>query len=100
MISGYLSFLIVMKQDSYASGVIEIQDGQKPVQTGLFSFARHPMYQAVTVLYTFVPLVQCSYYALFPMIFIPILLVIRIRNEEKVLLKDLKGYEEYIKKVK
>jgi protein-S-isoprenylcysteine O-methyltransferase Ste14 len=100
MIAGYLLFFIVMKQNSYASRVIEIQEEQKLIDTGLYSFVRHPMYFAATILYGFSPLILGSYFAMIPMIFIPLLLVIRIRNEEKVLLKGLKGYEEYMKKAK
>jgi len=100
MMSGYLMFFIVMKQNTYASRVIEIQDEQKLIDTGLYSFVRHPMYLAGTILYGFAPLVLGSYYALIPAVFIPILLIIRIKNEEKVLVKGLKGYAEYMKKVR
>ncbi len=58
------------------------------------------MYLASTILFGFSPLVLGSYYALIPMAFIPVLLIIRITNEEEVLLKGLKGYEKYMKKVK
>jgi protein-S-isoprenylcysteine O-methyltransferase Ste14 len=97
---GYLMFFIVMKQNSYASRVIEIQKEQKLIETGLYSVVRHPMYLAATILFGFSPLVLGSYYALIPMLFIPILLIIRIKNEEKVLMNGLKGYDEYMKKVR
>ena len=100
MMSGYLMFFIVMKQNTYASRVIEIQDEQKLIDTGLYSFVRHPMYLGAIILYGFAPLVLGSFYALIPMVFIPILLIIRIKNEEKVLVNGLKGYDEYMKRVK
>ena len=100
MMSGYLIFFIVMKQNTYASRVIEIQDEQKLIDTGLYSFVRHPMYLGAIILYGFAPLVLGSFYALIPMVFIPILLIIRIKNEEKILVNGLKGYNEYMKKVK
>lgn len=100
MLSGYLMFFVVMKQNSYASRVVEIQDEQKLIDTGLYSFVRHPMYLAGMILYGFSPLVLGSYYALIPMILIPVLLIIRIKNEEKVLIEGLKGYDSYMKKVK
>jgi protein-S-isoprenylcysteine O-methyltransferase Ste14 len=100
MITGYFMFFVVMKQNSYASRVIEIQDEQKLIDTGMYSFVRHPMYFSATILYFFVPLVLGSYYAMIPMVFMPGLLAIRILNEEKVLLKGLKGYDEYMKKVR
>jgi len=100
MISGYLMFFIVMRQNTYASRVIEIEDEQKLIDTGLYSIVRHPMYLAATILFGFAPLVLGSFYGLIPMVFIPILLIIRIKNEEKVLKNGLKGYDEYMKKVK
>jgi len=100
VISGYLMIFLVMRQNTYASRVIEIQDEQKLIDTGLYSFVRHPMYSGAIILYGFAPLVLGSFYALIPMVFIPILLIIRIRNEEKVLKEGLKGYVEYMKRVK
>lgn len=100
MMSGYLMFFIVMKQNTFASRVIEIQDEQKLIDTGLYSFVRHPMYLASLILFGFVPLVLGSFYGLIPMAFIPLLLVIRIRNEEKVLTSGLKGYDKYMENVK
>jgi protein-S-isoprenylcysteine O-methyltransferase Ste14 len=100
MITGYVMFFIVMKQNSYASRVIEIQEEQKLIDTGLYSLVRHPMYLAATILYFFSPLVLGSFYSMIPMIFMPLLLVIRIKNEERVLLNGLKGYDQYMKKVK
>jgi len=97
MMSAYLMFFIVMEQNTYASRVIEIQDEQKLINTGLYSFIRHPMYLAGTILFGFAPLVLGSFYALIPVIFIPVLLVIKIMNEEKVLINGLKGYEQYMK---
>jgi len=100
MMTGYLIFFIVMRQNTYASRIIEITDGQKLIDTGLYSHVRHPMYLGATILYGFAPLVLGSFYALIPMIFLPLLLILRIKNEEKVLVKGLKGYEEYMKMVK
>lgn len=100
MVTGYAMFFMVMRQNSYASRIIEIQEDQKLIDTGLYSIVRHPMYLSATILYFFAPLVLGSYYAMISMIFMPGLLVIRIKNEEKVMLAGLKGYDEYMKKVK
>ncbi len=100
VLTGYFLFFLVMRQNSYASRVIEIQQEQKLIDTGLYSLVRHPMYMAATLLFGFAPLVLGSYYSMIPMIFIPVLLIIRLKNEEKVLKNGLKGYEEYMKKVK
>lgn len=100
MLCGYVMFFMVMKQNSYASRVIEIQEEQKLIDTGLYSVVRHPMYTAATLLFFFAPLVLGSFYGLISSLFIPFLLVIRIKNEEKVLLNGLKGYDLFMKKVK
>ena len=100
MVSGYVMFMVVMMQNRYASRVIEIQQEQKVIDTGLYSVVRHPMYLAATVLYLFSALVLGSYYALIPMVVLPFLLAYRILNEEKVLINGLPGYDQYMKKVK
>lgn len=100
MAGGYFMFFIVMKQNSYASRVIEIQEDQKLIDTGLYGVVRHPMYLAATVMYSVMPLVLGSWWGLIPVILLPVLLAIRILNEENVLKNNLSGYEEYMKKVK
>jgi protein-S-isoprenylcysteine O-methyltransferase Ste14 len=100
MISGYGMFIAVMIQNRYASRVIEIQESQKLIDTGLYSVVRHPMYLAAIILYLSSALVLGSFYALLPMMVLPFLLGFRVINEEKVLVTGLPGYEEYRKKVK
>jgi len=100
MVGGYLMFVMVMNQNRYASRVVEIQEGQKVIDTGLYSVVRHPMYLAMIVLYLSASLVLGSYYALIPMAIFLSTLVIRITNEEKVLRAGLPGYADYAKKVR
>ena len=100
MILGYVMFVMVMIQNRYASRIIEIQHEQRLIDTGLYSIVRHPMYTAAIILFLSSSLVLGSYYALIPMLFLPILLAFRIINEEKVLLSGLPGYDAYIKKVR
>jgi len=100
MLAGYIMFIVVMLQNRYASRVIEIQNEQKLIDSGLYSVVRHPMYLAATILYMSSSLVLGSYYALIPMSVLPFLLAFRIVNEEKVLMTGLPGYEEYTRKVK
>jgi protein-S-isoprenylcysteine O-methyltransferase Ste14 len=100
MVGGYAMFFSVMNQNRYASRVIEIQEGQKLIDTGLYSVVRHPMYLSMIVLYLSASLVLGSYYALIPMAVFLLTLTIRITNEEKVLFAGLPGYEAYAKKVR
>ena len=83
VVSGYILFIIVMRQNSYASRVIEIQQNQKVIDYGLYSKVRHPMYVAAIIIMLSSPLVLGSYYALIPMALYPLIIIFRIKNEEK-----------------
>lgn len=100
MLGGYAMFVAVMNQNRYASRVVEIQEGQKLIDTGLYAVVRHPMYLSMVVLYLSAGLVLGSYWALLPMTAFLSTLVIRIRNEEQVLLGGLPGYADYVKRVR
>ncbi len=97
---GYFMFFMVMKQNTYASRVVEIQDNQKIIDTGLYSVVRHPMYTAIILVYCSAALVLGSYFALIQSLAWPLIFAFRIRNEEKVMMNGLEGYSDYTKKVK
>jgi protein-S-isoprenylcysteine O-methyltransferase Ste14 len=98
---GYCMIIMVLRENSYASRVVEVEKGQTVIDTGPYAVVRHPMYLATMILYAFTPTALGSYWALLPMwLIIPILTVLRIPNEEEVLKRDLPGYEEYMQKVK
>jgi len=92
---GYLLVLWVFKENSYASRTIEVVAGQKVISTGPYAIIRHPMYLGVLVMYLATPMALGSWWA-FPIfvLLVPII-IYRILNEEKVLLRDLPGYYEY-----
>ena len=89
-----------MRENAYLSRTVEVQQDQKVVDTGLYGIVRHPMYAATVLLYLAMPIVLGSWCALLVMLVYPILIVFRIRNEEKVLENGLAGYAEYKSKVK
>jgi protein-S-isoprenylcysteine O-methyltransferase Ste14 len=97
---GYVLIFFVFRQNSYASRVVEVAESQKVISTGLYSFVRHPMYLGVLIMYIPTPVALGSWWGLIPMAGIPLALVLRILNEEKVLCRDLPGYTEYCKKTK
>lgn len=97
---GYVMNVRVMLENSYASRVVEVQEKQKLIDTGLYAIVRHPMYLAVIPIYVFSPLVLGSFIGLIPGLLFPFTLVLRIKNEEKVLLEGLEGYADYTKRVK
>ncbi|MBI9098138.1 MAG: isoprenylcysteine carboxylmethyltransferase family protein [Spirochaetaceae bacterium] len=100
MVLGFSLSGVVMRQNRFASRTIEIQNGQKVIDTGLYSVIRHPMYLSGLLLYCPMPLVLGSVYVfILTLIITPFLMAIRILNEEKVLKEQLAGYEEYMQKV-
>jgi len=100
ILSGYLLIFFVFRQNSYASRVVEVDKSQKVITTGLYSIVRHPMYLGVLIMYIPTPVALGSYWGLIPMATIPLAIVLRILNEEKVLSNDLPGYKEYCQKTR
>ena len=96
----YAVYAEVLRENTYLSRTIEVQEDQKVIDTGLYGIVRHPMYTATVFLFLSMPLVLGSVISFVIMLcYIPII-VKRIRNEELVLEEGLPGYREYIKKVK
>lgn len=100
VVLGYLFVFLVFKENSYASRVVEVQEGQQVISTGPYGVIRHPMYLGVLVMFLATPIALGSYMAVVPFAFLPVSLVFRIRNEEKVLREELPGYKEYCEKVR
>lgn len=100
IILGYVLVFFVFRENSYTSRTVEVMKGQKLTTTGPYSVIRHPMYAGVMMMYLAMPLALGSYWALVPFVLTVAILFWRIMNEEKVLLKGLKGYKAYMKKVK
>ena len=96
----YLLYAEVMRENAYLSRTIRVEEGQKVVDTGLYALVRHPMYMATILLFLMIPLVLGSWYALIAFAFYPAIIIWRLKDEEKLLAKELPGYEDYMKKVK
>ena len=97
---GYGLYAEVMRENAYLSRTVKVEEGQTVVSTGLYGIVRHPMYLASVLMFLSIPLVMGSWYALIPFAFYPVLMVVRILDEEKLLTAELSGYEEYKRKVK
>lgn len=97
---GYGMYAEVMRENAYLSRTIEVQEGQQLIDSGLYGIVRHPMYTATILMFMAIPLVLGSFWALFVFAIYPILMVLRIQNEEQVLAKGLAGYPEYQKRIK
>jgi protein-S-isoprenylcysteine O-methyltransferase Ste14 len=98
--AGYALFFLVLRENSYASRVVEVTEGQKVISSGPYALVRHPMYLGAMTMYVFSPLALGSYVALIPAVLIIPILVARIRNEEQVLAQELPGYTEYMQRTR
>ena len=100
VIFGYILYGVVLRENTYLSRTIEVQEDQKVIDTGLYGVVRHPMYTATIILFLAMPLVLASPLSfLIMLLYIP-LIAKRIRNEETVLEQGLEGYSEYKQRVK
>ena len=99
-IISYILYAEILRENMYLLRTIKVNKEQKLIDTGLYKIVRHPMYLITIPLFLSMPLILDSLISFIVFLIYPILIIIRINNEEKVLEKDLKGYKEYQKKVK
>ena len=96
----YVLYAEVLRENMYLSRIIEIQENQKVIDTGLYGIVRHPMYSSTILLFLSIPLVLGSLFSFLIFLVYPVIIAKRIRSEEQVLEQGLKGYIEYKKKVR
>ena len=96
----YVLYAEVLRENTYLSRTIEVQQGQKVIDTGLYGIVRHPMYSATLLLFLAMPLVLGSVYAFLIFLVYPFIIAARIRGEEAFLEQELDGYAAYKQKVK
>ena len=96
----YALYAEVMRENAYLSRTIQVEQGQKVVDTGLYGIVRHPMYAVTILLFLMIPLILGSWYALIAFAFYPAIIIVRLKNEEALLTRELAGYAEYKQKVK
>lgn len=99
-LASYAIYAEVMRENAYLSRTIKVEQGQKVVDTGLYGIVRHPMYMATLLLFTMMPIVLGSWYALIVFALYPAIIIVRLKDEEELLTRELPGYAEYKKKVK
>ncbi len=97
---GYAITFIALRENEYASRTVQVEKGQKVIDTGPYSVVRHPMYSGVSLMFAFLPLALGSWWALLGVPPLLILLGLRALEEEKLLLRELPGYGEYCKRVR
>ena len=96
----YILYAEVLRENTYLSRTIEVQENQKVIDTGLYGIVRHPMYMTTILLFLSMPLILGSIFSFVIFLVYPLIIAKRIKNEEEVLEKDLQGYTEYKEKVK
>ena len=99
-IVAYVLYAEVLRENTFLSRTITVDENQKVVDTGLYKIVRHPMYAITILLFLTIPLILGSIISFIIFLIYPLLMVKRIRNEEEVLEKELIGYKEYEKNVK
>jgi len=96
----YILYAEVLRENTYLSRTIEVQENQKVIDTGLYGIVRHPMYSVTLLLFLSMPLVLGSVYAFLIFLAYPFIIAHRLKHEEEFLEKELNGYREYKQKVK
>lgn len=96
----YLLYAEVLRENTYLSRTIEVQEGQKVIDTGLYGIVRHPMYSVTLLLFLAMPLVLGSLISFVIFLAYPFIIAARIKGEEKFLAEELEGYKEYKNKVR
>lgn len=96
----YVLYAEVLRENVYLSRTVEVQEGQKVIDTGLYGIVRHPMYMATLLLFLSMPFVLGSLISFVFFLAYPAIIIKRLRAEEQFLEKELQGYTEYKKKVK
>ncbi len=99
-IIAYIIYAEVLRENTYLSRTIEVQEGQKVIDTGLYGVVRHPMYSATLLLFLSMPLVLGSVWSFLIFLAYPFIIAARLKDEEKFLEEELEGYREYKEKVK
>ena len=99
-IIAYILYAEVLRENTYLSRTIEVQENQKVIDTGLYGIVRHPMYAVTILLFLTIPLILGSIISFIIFLIYPFIIAKRIKNEEVILEKDLNGYSEYKKKVR
>lgn len=100
LLAAYALYAEVLRENAYLSRTVKVEEGQTVVDTGMYAIIRHPMYAVTVLLFLMIPLVLGSWYALIAFAFYPAVIVVRLKDEEELLTRELPGYCAYKQKVK
>jgi protein-S-isoprenylcysteine O-methyltransferase Ste14 len=99
-LAGYAITALTLRENSFASRTIRVEEGQSVITTGPYAVVRHPMYLGLVLMMLAAPVALGSWWALLPALVTPVTLAMRIGDEEAVLLEQLPGYEDYTRRVR
>lgn len=99
-LTAYALYAEVLRENTYLSRIIEVQENQKVIDSGLYGIVRHPMYSVTLLLFLAMPLILGSWISFIIFLVYPFIIARRIKNEEDFLENNLQGYKEYKKKVR
>ena len=99
-IIAYILYGEVLRENTFLTRTIKVENNQKVVETGFYGVVRHPMYSITILLFLSMPIILNSPFSFIIFLIYPFIIIKRLNNEEEVLTKELKGYKEYKKKVK
>jgi protein-S-isoprenylcysteine O-methyltransferase Ste14 len=99
-LGGFAIVLEVFRENTYASSVVAVERDQRVIDTGLYARVRHPMYTGGFLVIFASPLVLGSLVALAACPILTLAIVVRARDEERVLAAELPGYADYLRRVR
>ena len=97
---GYILYAEVLRENTYLSRTVKVEEGQKVIDSGLYGIVRHPMYSVTLLLFLSMPIILGSVFSFVIFLAYPFIISVRIKHEEKLLELELEGYKEYQNKVK
>lgn len=96
----YLLYAEVLRENTYLSRTIQVEEDQTVIDTGLYGIVRHPMYSATILLFLSMPLMLGCVFSFLIFLTYPLILAKRIKDEESLLENELEGYREYQQRVR
>jgi protein-S-isoprenylcysteine O-methyltransferase Ste14 len=97
---GLLAVFRVFKENTFTSATIEVGAEQRVISTGPYALVRHPMYAGALIMLLGVPLALGAWWGLLLVVAMAAVIVWRLFDEEKFLVKNLPGYPEYQRQVR
>ena len=96
---GFYFIFYVYRENTYTSATVQVVANHRVIDTGPYALVRHPMYASALLYLLGTPLALGSYWGLLPFFFVIPFLVWRLFDEEKMLTKELPGYNDYRNRV-